>query len=218
MAPRLRAKDSQRRSISLRQHANLPCTRRRIGSTRLAGFLAFLVALALVRDLFLCAKHLFLAAIGGGWPWWSVALPCRRACARSRPDGGGSAGGCCRRSRLHSIGVRGPGRRGMGGCQPGPLAERIGNVELNPLRSALLCRPYVGPNASLVAQDPVRDLFVSAKDLFVEANGPHGAIATSFHSDRARPGRSKQRQKFLRKSMMMSVTPRRDARNFWANR
>src|SRR5262249_1018176 len=157
LAPRLRAKDSQRRSISLRQHANLPCTRRRIGSTRLAGFLAFLVALALVRDLFLCAKHLFLAAIGGGWPWWSVALPCRRACARSRPDGGGSAGGCCRRSRLHSIGVRGPGRRGMGGCQPGPLAERIGNVELNPLRSALLCRPYVGPNASLVAQDPVRD-------------------------------------------------------------
>jgi hypothetical protein len=74
----------------------------------------------------------------------------------------------------------------MGRCQPGPLAERIGNVELNPLRSALLCRPYVGPNASLVAQDPVRDLFVSAKDLFVEANGPHGAIATSFHSDRGK--------------------------------
>src|SRR5262245_19756139 len=43
---------------------------------------------------------------------------------------------------------------GWGACQPGPLAERIGNVELNPLRSALLCRPYVGPNASLVAQDP----------------------------------------------------------------
>src|SRR5262249_13040964 len=81
---------------------------------------------------------------------------------------------------------------GWGACQPGPLAERIGNVELNPLRSALLCRPYVGPNASLVAQDPVRDLFVSAKDFFVEANGPHGAIATSFHSDRARPGRSEQ--------------------------
>ena len=49
-------------------------------------------------------------------------------------------------------------------------AERIGNVELNPLRSALLCRPYVGPSASLVAQDPVRDLFVSAEHLFVAAN------------------------------------------------
>jgi hypothetical protein len=44
------------------QHANLPCTRRRIGSTRLAGFLAFLVALPLVRDLLLRAKHLFVAA------------------------------------------------------------------------------------------------------------------------------------------------------------
>src|SRR5262252_6133036 len=54
---------------------------------------------------------------------------------------------------------------GWGACQPGPLAERIGNVELNPSRFALLCRPYVGPNASLVAQDPVRDLFVSAKYL-----------------------------------------------------
>ena len=30
------------------QHANLPCTRRRIGSTRLAGFLAFLVPLPAV--------------------------------------------------------------------------------------------------------------------------------------------------------------------------
>jgi hypothetical protein len=39
--------------------ANLPCTRRRIGSTRLAGFLAFLVALPVVPD---CAKYLFVAA------------------------------------------------------------------------------------------------------------------------------------------------------------
>ena len=38
--------------------ANLPCTRC-IGSTRLAGFLAFLVALPAVPD---CAKYLFVAA------------------------------------------------------------------------------------------------------------------------------------------------------------
>src|SRR5262249_42002961 len=44
----------------------------------------------------------------------------------------------------------------------------------------------------LVALTPAGDLFISAKDLFVEANGPHSAIATSFHSDRARPGRSEQ--------------------------
>jgi hypothetical protein len=53
------------------QHANLPCTRRRIGSTRLAGFLAFLVALRAVLDLFICAKYLFVAAIDG---WGSPGL------------------------------------------------------------------------------------------------------------------------------------------------
>ena len=57
----------------------------------------------------------------------------------------------------------------MGAGQPGPLAERIGNVELNPLRSALLCRPYVGPNASLVARPPPADLLICAKDLFFGA-------------------------------------------------
>src|SRR5262245_55859424 len=44
----------------------------------------------------------------------------------------------------------------------------------------------------LVALTPAGDLFSSAKDLFVEVHGPHSAIATSFHSDRARPGRSEQ--------------------------
>src|SRR5262249_42528952 len=39
------------------------------------------------------------------WQWWSVALPCRRTCARSRPDGGGSAGGCRRRSWLWLVEV-----------------------------------------------------------------------------------------------------------------
>jgi len=34
-----------------------------IGSTRLAGFLVFLVALPAVPDLFICAKHLFFAAM-----------------------------------------------------------------------------------------------------------------------------------------------------------
>src|SRR5215831_13738683 len=34
-----------------------------IGSTRLAGFLAFLVALPAVPDLFICPKHLFFAAM-----------------------------------------------------------------------------------------------------------------------------------------------------------
>jgi hypothetical protein len=34
-----------------------------IGSARLAGFLAFLVALLAVPDLFICAKHLFFAAM-----------------------------------------------------------------------------------------------------------------------------------------------------------
>ena len=64
-----------------------------------------------------------------------------------------------------------PAGGGWGACQPGPLAERIGNVELNPLRSALLCRPYVGPNASLVARPPPADLFICAKYLFVAAKG-----------------------------------------------
>jgi hypothetical protein len=36
------------------------CTHR---INRLAGFLAFLVALPAVPDLFICAKHLFLAAM-----------------------------------------------------------------------------------------------------------------------------------------------------------
>src|SRR5262249_31212204 len=57
----------------------------------------------------------------------------------------------------------------MGGaCQPGPLAERIGNVELNPPRFAYC----VGPSRDerlLVAQIHVTDLFVCAKDLLVAA-------------------------------------------------
>jgi hypothetical protein len=68
-------------------------------------------------DLLLCAKHLFVAAIGGGG----------HDEKEEAPAGGGW---------------------GAYQYQPGPLAERIGNVELNPRRSALLCRPYVGPNAS----------------------------------------------------------------------
>jgi hypothetical protein len=59
LAPWLRAKDSQRRSISLNH--SMP-TSLAIGSTRLAGFLAFLVALRAVLDLLLRAKHLFVAA------------------------------------------------------------------------------------------------------------------------------------------------------------
>ena len=67
-------------------------------------------------------------------------------------------------------------------CQPGPLAERIGNVELNPLRSALLCRPYLGPNASLVARPPSADLFICAKDLFVEAKAPTGHVTKTLQA------------------------------------
>ena len=89
-------------------------------------------------DLLLCAKHLFVAAIGGGG----------HDEKEEAPAGGGW---------------------GAYQYQPGPLAERIGNVELNPLRSALLCRPYVGPNASLVARPPPADLLICAKDLFVAA-------------------------------------------------
>src|SRR5262245_39742416 len=48
--------------------------------------------------------------------------------------------------------------------------SRAGQV----ISSALPTLHSVGPNASLVAQDPVRDLFVSAKDLFVEAMASTG--------------------------------------------
>ena len=73
----------------------------------------------------------------------------------------------------------------MGGCQPGPLAERIGNVELNPLRSALLCRPYVGPNALLVAWPTAGDLFICAKNLLVEAMAPTGPGTKTFAIDQS---------------------------------
>src|SRR5262249_26244721 len=46
---------------------------------------------------------------------------------------------------------KGPRPEGDGGaCQPGPLAERIGNVEPSPR----CLRPYVRSNASLVALPP----------------------------------------------------------------
>src|SRR5262245_21877300 len=49
-----------------------------------------------------------------------------------------------------------PRPEGDGGhASRGHLAERIGNVELNPPRSALLFRPYVVSNASLVARPTV---------------------------------------------------------------
>src|SRR5262245_34097512 len=45
-----------------------------------------------------------------------------------------------------------PAGGGWGACQPGPLAERIGNVELNPLRSALLCT--LGPRPATCLSAP----------------------------------------------------------------
>src|SRR5262249_30304107 len=83
-----------------------------------------------------------------------------------------------------------PRPEGDGGhASRGHLAERIGNVELNPLRSALLCRPYVGPNASLVARPPSADLFTSAKDLFVEAKHgwPANCVTANPLSSQATP-------------------------------
>jgi hypothetical protein len=65
---------------------------------------------------------------------------------------------------------------------------------LNPLRSALLYRPYVGPNASLVAQDPVRDLFVSAKDLFLEAMAPTGPGTKTVEIDQSFEPRARNRR------------------------
>ena len=67
-----------------------------------------------------------------------------------------------KRKRPRPEGDGGRASRGQG-------AERNGNVELNPPRSALLCRPYVGPNGSLVARPPSADLIIYAKDLFIAA-------------------------------------------------
>src|SRR5262249_6385956 len=68
------------------------------------------------------------------WPLASAALPvCGRACARSRPGGAGSARDCCRRSWLTASEEEAPAGGGWGQASRGHLAERIGNVELNPL-------------------------------------------------------------------------------------
>src|SRR5262245_11167452 len=83
---------------------------------------------------------------------------------------------------------------GWGQASRGHLAERIGNVELNPPRSALLCRPYVVSNASLVAQDPVRDLFVSAKDLSLEAMAPTGPGTKTIEIDQSFEPRARNRR------------------------
>jgi len=61
----------------------------------------------------------------------------------------------------------------MGGMPAGAVSRADRKRRTQILSALPYCvGPYVGPNASLVAQDPVRDLFVSAKDLFVEAIAP----------------------------------------------
>jgi hypothetical protein len=65
---------------------------------------------------------------------------------------------------------KGPRPEGIGGrtsTSRGQLAERVTEKPRSSALSALLHR--VEPNASLVARSPSGDLFIYAKDLFVEA-------------------------------------------------
>ena len=121
--------------------ANLPCTRRRIGSTRLAGFLAFLVPLPAVPTL-LCAKYLFVAAIG--------RRPPRRAAARR----GGSfklgcpLGGLAMEPRPHLalIGPLAASRRGQHAPERTSRSVSVNNADRP--------RPLLRGRAGVAASSP----------------------------------------------------------------
>src|SRR6516164_9122809 len=102
------------------------------------------------------------------WPWASAALPaCGQACARSRPGGAGSVGGCCRRSWLavsnserKNEAPASTSGRGLSPLRPLPVWESGRRRYLSHI---------LGPNSFLVARSPSADLLICAKDLFGEA-------------------------------------------------